>query len=76
MVLTLLHGLTWMDNGAIAHTRGGKYFAYEVGNPITELVMTSRDEANLLTIQGVIDGKSCIASVAVGREVWGIYSVA
>ena len=41
-----------MDEGVVVDVRGGKGFACKVGKPIMELVVTSRDEAILLEIQG------------------------
>ena len=35
--------------------RVGEDFACKVGNPITELVVTRRDEAALFSVKGVID---------------------
>ena len=74
--LYFLHGATWMDEWVVAHVQGGKLFACESDDPIIELVMTSRDEAALLVTQGVTYIEFRIASVTVGREVWGFYSVA
>ena len=42
-----------MDEGVVLHLQGGKGFIYKVVNPITELVMTSREEDALLSIQCV-----------------------
>ena len=64
-----------MDEGVVPHLQGGKGFICKVVNPITELVMTSREEAALLSIQCVKYLECSIASVAVGSEFWGIYYV-
>ena len=40
-----------MDEGVSTHVQGGRVFSYDVIYPITELVMTSRDEAALLAVQ-------------------------
>ena len=71
----LPHSVTWMDEGVITRTREGKWFAWEIGNPITEIIMTSHDEAVILAVQHVIDRELCVVSIMVGREVWGIYVV-
>ena len=53
--LSLLHVVTWMNEGVVAHLRGGKGFSCKVRNPIIELVLTSNDETTLLAFQHVID---------------------
>ena len=58
-----------MYEGVAVHVQGGKLFACEFGNTITEKVMTSRYEAALLAVQCVAYVEGVIASVAVGREV-------
>ena len=40
-----------MEEGVLAHIRGGKGFSCEVGDPITDTVMEIRDEDVLITIQ-------------------------
>ena len=40
-----------MEEGFFAHVREGEGFAYEVGDLITELVVTSHNEAVLLIFQ-------------------------
>ena len=54
--------------------RGGG-FACEVSDPITELIVTNRDEAALLAIQGVINEKLGVAAVAVIWEACKLYDV-
>ena len=53
MGLSLLHNATWVDEEVIAHVQQSKGFSVQVGNPVTELVVTSRDKADLFTVQGV-----------------------
>ena len=65
--LTLPHCVTYMDEGVIAHTRGGKVFACEVGDPIPELVMMSCDEAELLAVKLVSYRECSVASISGGR---------
>ena len=43
--------------GDVMHVRGGEGLARKVGNPITEIVVTRRDKASLLAVNGVSDGK-------------------
>ena len=50
MGLSLPYGATWVDEGVVKHVLEVKVFYCEVGNPITELDMTSRDEAALLSV--------------------------
>ena len=68
--------MSWMDEGVVVHMRGEKLFAFIIGNLITEIVMMSHDEAALLAVQCVAYGEYGVATVAVGREVWGICSIA
>ena len=65
-----------MDGVVVAHVRGGKVFSYKVVNPITKLVMISCNESTVLVIQCISDVEYNIASITVGRDVWGIYYVA
>ena len=74
--LSLPHNMTWMDERLVVHIRGGEGFACEVSNPITELVVTSCDEAALVTTKGMKDRKFSVTEIAVRGEVWGIYAVA
>ena len=60
MSLYLLHGKTLIDEGVVAHIRGGEIFSWKVRNPITELVVTSHEYAALLTIQVVKNGKMAL----------------
>ena len=70
--LRLLHGATCKYEGVVAHVRGGEYFAGQVHDPVTDLVMTRRDEAVPFTIEGMANGKFGVASVTVMRDVLGI----
>ena len=51
----LLYGATCEDFGVVTHMRGGGGLYCNVGDPITELVVTRRDEASLFVVQGVTD---------------------
>ena len=46
-----------------------KGFSGQVRNPITELIVTLRDEAAPLVVDGMVDGEIGVAAVAVFREV-------
>ena len=39
-----LHGATWEYEGVIAHVWGGENFACQVCDPVTEIIVTRRDE--------------------------------
>ena len=52
--------------------RGSESFAGQVRDPITELVMTHRDEAASFTIEGLTNRKVGVAAIAVMGELWGI----
>ena len=49
--------------------------AVQVYYPVTELIVTRRDEATLFTVKGVTDGEPRLTPVAMRREVWGIQPV-
>ena len=49
--------------------------AGQVYYPVTELVVTLRDEAALFTVKDVTDGKPRFVPVAVLRKVWGIQPI-
>ena len=55
LILWPFHGATCEDEGVVAHVRGCKVFAGQVRDPITELIVTCRDEASLFAVQGVED---------------------
>ena len=50
--------------------RWSEGLAVQVYYPVTELVVTRRDEATLFTVKGVTDGKPRFAPVAILRKVW------
>ena len=45
-----------VDEGVVMHTQGRKCLAVQVYDPVTQLVVTSGDEATLFEIQGMGDG--------------------
>ena len=51
--LPSLHGGIYENSGVVAHVLGGKSLTCNVGNPITELILTRRGEASLLAVKGV-----------------------
>ena len=56
--------------------RGGESPARQIRDPVTELIVTRRDEATPLSVEGVADGEPGFAAVAVFGEVWGIEDIA
>ena len=52
--------------------RGGECPARQIHDPVTEIIVTRRDEATPLAVEGVADQESGVAAVAVFGEVWGI----
>ena len=67
-----LHGTTLVYEGVVAYVRGGESLTRQIRDPVTELIVTRRDEATPLAIDGVANIESGIAAVAVFGEVWGI----
>ena len=53
-----------MDEGFATQVLGGKLFPCNVGETIRELVMTSCDEAILITMQGMANGE-CNAAFSI-----------
>ena len=45
--------------------------AGQVSYPVTELIVTRRDKAALLTVKGVTDCEPRLTSIAMRWEVWG-----
>ena len=70
--LWTLHGATCEDEGVIVHMRGGEIFSGQVCNPLTDLIVTRRDKAALLTVEGLAYSKGGVAAVTLTGEVWGI----
>ena len=52
--------------------QGGESFSFQVRDTVTDLVMTGRDKAALLKIQGVENRKVGVAAVTVMGKIWGI----
>ena len=71
-----LHGATPVYEGVVAYVRGGECPARQICNPITELIVTRRDEATPLAVEGVANGKPGVAAAVVFMEVWGIEAIA
>ena len=55
--------------------RGGESPARQIRDPFTELIVTRRDEATPLSVEGVANGKPGVAAVAVFGEVWGLEAI-
>ena len=49
--------------------------AGQVCYPVTELIVTRRDEDALFTVKGVTDSESCFASIAMRWEVWRLQPI-
>ena len=47
----------------------------QVCSPVTEIIVTRRDEAALFTVKGVTDGKPRLTPVAIRRKVWGVQPI-
>ena len=52
-----MHSPTCVYFGVVTHVRGGEDIACKVSDPVTELVVTRRDEAPLLAVEGLAYGK-------------------
>ena len=44
------HGATLVDEGVVTHVRGGESPARQIRHPVTEIIVTRRDEADILLI--------------------------
>ena len=53
------HGATLVDEAVVAHVSGGEFPARQIRHPVTELIVTRRDEAGPLAIEGVADRELC-----------------
>ena len=51
---------------------GGEGFACHVCEPVTELIVTRRDEGDPITFKGVAYSEIGVAAVTVCGKVWGI----
>ena len=47
--------------------RGGEWPARQIRDPVMELIVTRRDEATPLAVEGMTDGEPGVAAVAVFR---------
>ena len=63
------HGATLVNEGVVAYVRGGEIPARQIRDPITELIVTCRDKATPLAVEGVAHVKPGIAAVTVFVEV-------
>ena len=59
------HGATLVDEGVVAYVRGGESPTRQIRDPVTELIMTRRDEDTPLAVEGAKNGKFGVAAVAV-----------
>ena len=67
--LTPPHVTTCKDSGVVVHVRRVEGLSCKVGTPITELVVTHRDEAALLAVQGMADCEGRPKAITMGRLV-------
>ena len=72
----LPHRATSVYEGVVAYKRGGESPSSQIRDPVTDLIVTRRDEATPLAVEGVADEKPGVAAVAVFGEVWGIEAIA
>ena len=70
------HGATLVNEGVVTHVRGGESPARQIRDPVTELIMTRRDEAIPLAVEGVTNIKFGVAAVTVFGEDWGLKAIA
>ena len=54
---------------------GGEGFVGQVCYPVTELVVTRRDEAALFAVKGVTDGELGLSAITVCWEVRGLKAI-
>ena len=47
----------------------------QVCYPITELIVTRREEAALFTVKDVTDCEPCLTPISMRREVWGLQPI-
>ena len=66
------HGATLVYEGVVAYVRGVEGPARQIRDPVTELIMTRRDQATPLAVEGVANGKFVVAAFTVFGEVWGL----
>ena len=58
------------------HVHAGEGPDRKVSNPIIELIVTRRDEASLLAVEGMSDGKCHTASITMVQQVRWIDAIA
>ena len=59
--------MTCVYFGVVTHVCWGEGLARKVGDLITELLVTRRDEASLLVVKGVADVKRRLTSISMFR---------
>ena len=70
------HGITLVNEGVVAYVRGGESPARQIRDPVTELIVTRRDEATPLAVEGVVNVNPGVAAVALFGEVWCLKAIA
>ena len=48
-----------------------KGFPGQVRDPVTVLIVTQRDKADHIAVEGMVNGEGSIADIVEFREVWG-----
>ena len=72
LAFALFTAQPWYMRGSLRTCEGGESIARQIRDPVTELIVTRRDEATALSVEGVADGEPGFAAVAVFGEVWGL----
>ena len=67
LVLPSMYGATRVDFGVVRHVCGGEGLACKFYKPITEIIMTLRDEASLIAVEGISDVKCRSMSITMFR---------
>ena len=50
-----LHGATCENCGVVVHVCGGEVLTCKSGDPITEIIVKRRDEADLIAVKGMVN---------------------
>ena len=65
-----------VDSSKIGRASTNALTYRQIRDPVTELIVTRRDEATPLAVEGVANIKPGVAAVAVFGEVWGLKAIA
>ena len=75
LCLWSLQDANCQDEKVVAQISWGEIFAQQVREPVTELIVTRCDKAALLAVKGMVDIEIGVSSIAVMREVLGLYVI-